>query len=260
MGFTGVYVLLHVAPFIMGSMREPVNVWPLGNVSLFNDVQGSQNIQHDTNNECFKFVDGPSGLPYTVLDVRALSTQVLDVTLKGLTTLRDITIAFYVYPENDPADITGTLLHYQSEDREFIRVRMLANTFLVSFRDEYGMSAGMMYLVDFLTPRAWNHVIISRIYSTGRIIVYKDGVNMYDMDDDFSNVISFPHGGKLRIGKSQDPDDDDVFVGNFACIQIYEIVIPPDIQGEVLSFCRPQNWNQQFTCKILCKQTVLITE
>lgn len=238
---------IHVV--VSNGQNPPEHVWPLGNSTLFNDVINLQHIQHDVNNVCYKFVQGPPGLPYTVFDFTSLVTPGLDVVLKGASPLRDLSVGFYVYPMNDPADVTGTLLHYQLEDREFIRVRMLANTFLVSFRDEYGMSAGMMYLVDFLNPHTWNHVTISRVYSTGRIIVYKDGTELYNMDDDFSNVISFPHDGKLRVGMSQDPDDADVFDGHFACVQVHASIVSSDIQDSVMKYCRPQNWNNHFSCK-----------
>jgi hypothetical protein len=195
------------------------------------------------------FVNGPEGLPYSVLDIDDEDNSCFDANLKGTAPLRDMTISMFVFPDNDADDISGTMIHYQSDDREILRIRALANTFLVSFRDEYGMSAGMMYLVNFLTPRAWNHVTVSRVFPTGRIIVYKDGVEMYNQDDEFSDVISFPHIGKLRIGKSQDPDDEAIFNGQFACVQIYDKVIDETNQKDILSYCKPENWKTQHDCK-----------
>ncbi|KAL4234076.1 hypothetical protein ACF0H5_005730 [Mactra antiquata] len=228
------------------NIREPAYVWPLGNVSLYSDVIGSQDIIHDKGKKCFSFVDGPTGLPYSALDVEEETTTCFDANLKGTAPLRDLTVSFYVYPDNDMADISGTLLHYQAEDREIMRIRTLANTFLVSFRDEYGMSAGMMYLVNFLTPHAWNHVTVAREFQTGRITVYKDGIEMYNEDDEFSDVISFPSTGKLRMGKSQDPDDEDLFEGNFACVQLYDTEVSKALQPEILSYCKPEMWKEQF--------------
>lgn len=234
------------------NFKPPLYLWPLANISLFNDVIGSHHIQHgDEDGHCYNFIDGPAGLPYSVLDQSQAIESGMDATLKGPPPLRDMTISFYVYPDKDPEEISGTLFHYLSDDREFMRVRMLGNTFLISFRDEYGMNAGMMYLVDFLTPRAWNHVMFSRVYVTGAIIVYKDGVELYNMDDDFSNVISFPHDGKLRLGKSQDSDDQGVFEGKFACVQVYNIVVPVDKMAELQSRCWPEAWNNEFSCKFL---------
>jgi len=227
---------------------QPHNVWPLGNTTLFNDVIGSDDVIHNENDVCFSFIEGPKGLPYSIIDLEEQIEPFFDINIQGNGPMRDLAISFYVYPDNDESDIKGTLVHYQAEDREIMRIRMLANTFLVSFRDEYGMSAGMMYLVNFLTPRAWSHVAVSRDYPTGRIIVYKDGVEAYNNDDDFSDVISFPSTGKIRLGKSQDPDDEDLFEGSFACLQYFDNVIP---SGADLSTdnCKPSNWNRQFSCK-----------
>lgn len=246
---TGVLLVL-AADSSAKNDREPMYTWPLGNVSLYSDVIGSRNVLHDADQTCYSFVDGPKGLPYSVLDTQEEDNDCFDVNLKGPAPLRDFTISMYVYPDKDVADISGTLLHYQSEDREIMRVRTLANTFLVAFRDEYGMSAGMMYLVNFLTPRAWNHVTIARYYENGRIVVYKDGTEMYNEDDDFSDVISFPHTGKLRMGKSDDPDNEDPFEGRFACVQMYDQVISKEHQPEILKFCQPENWKAQFECKL----------
>ena len=231
------------------SQKHPTNVWPLGNLTLFNDVMNTQDIQHDDNRICYTFVDGPHGLPYSILDLSDSVSTGLDVTLSGTAPLRDLTFSLYIYTNNDLADITGTIFHYQLEDREFIRVRMLANTFLVSFRDEYGMSAGMMYLTDFLTSHTWSHVIICREFATGRITIYKDGVEMYNMDDDFSNVISFPRDGKLRLGMSQNTEEPDVFDGNIACVQFYDIQASVDMPVGLLEYCKPETWNNHFSCK-----------
>ncbi|XP_045194579.2 uncharacterized protein LOC123550210 [Mercenaria mercenaria] len=238
-------VLIGVLQPLVAVCSDPMYVWPLANVSLYRDVIGSQDVIHDEDQKCFSFVDGPKGLPYSVLDIEDEDNSCFDVNLKGTAPLRDLTISMYVFPHNDEADISGTLIHYQSEDREILRIRTLANTFLVSFRDEYGMSAGMMYLVNFLTPRVWNHVTVSRKFPTGRIIVYKDGVEMYNEDDEFSDVISFPHTGKLRIGKSQDPDDEALYNGQFACVQLYDKVISENNQEDILNRCKPENWKTQ---------------
>lgn len=229
---------------------KPVYVWPLGNASLYSDIIGTQDVIHDEDQTCFAFVDGPTSLPYSIFDKEEQENACFDVNLRGPAPLRDLTVSMFVYPHNDASDISGTLLHYQSEDREILRIRTLANTFLVSFRDEYGMSAGMMYLVNLLTPRAWNHVTIVRDYKTGRIIVYKDGEEVFNDDDEFSDVIGFPHTGKLRVGKSLDPDDEALFEGNFACIQVYERMVSKDRLADILKYCQPENWKMQYDCKL----------
>ena len=235
----------------VSSLKAPIHLWPLGNSSLYNDVIGVTKIRHDANKKCFLFTNGPSALPYSILRMDDEPDASYDVTLDGKTPLQDLTISFYVYPENDVSDVSGTILHYQVEDREILRIRALANTFLVSFRDEYGMSAGTMYIVNFFTPREWNHVVLSRAYETGRIAVYKDGVEMYNDDDEFSDVISFPNAGIIRVGKSHDEDDDDNFDGNFACVQLYQKVVPVDNLGELQNFCLPEHWKNTFNCKII---------
>lgn len=230
--------------------RIPKYVWPLSNVSLYSDVISSQDVIHETDKRCFSFINGPEGLPYTVLDIDDEDDSCFDANLKGPAPLRDMTISLFVFPDNDAADISGTMIHFETEEhREILRIRALSNTFLVSFRDEFGMSAGMMYLVNFLTPRAWNHVTVSRGFPTGRIIVYKDGVEMYNQDDEFSDVISFPHTGKFRIGKSLDTDDEAKFTGQFACVQLYDNVISKENQPDIISYCKPENWNSQYNCK-----------
>ena len=160
-----------------------------------------------------------------------------DMTLSGDSILKDLSISLFVYPNAEETELSGTLLHYTHEEREIMRIRCLANTFLVSFRDEYGMSAGMMYLENFLQPEQWNHVIVTRDYKTGRITVFLNGEEKYNEDDDFSDIISFPGGGKIRIGKSQDPDDVDGFGGNFACIQMFEKVLDADDADTVQDNC-----------------------
>lgn len=244
--YTGVLCMPVV---IAATAPNPMYVWPLGNMSLYSDVLGAQDVLHDEKKKCFSFIDGPESLPYSVLDIEEEPTTCFDANLKGSAPLRDLTVSLFVYPDNDMADISGTLLHYQTEDREIMRIRTLANTFLVSFRDEYGMSAGMMYLVNFLTPHAWNHVTVAREFPTGKITVYKDGVEMYNQDDEFSDVISFPSAGKMRMGKSQDPDDEDMFEGYFACVQFYDSVVNKTQQQDVLAYCRPEKWERQFNCK-----------
>ncbi|XP_052818410.1 uncharacterized protein LOC128244446 [Mya arenaria] len=244
--FNKVFLVLLTTVECYAFLPDPLNLWPLSNVSLFSDVIGENDIIHDGNQVCFTFIEGPAELPYSVIDIEEQLEPFLDANIKGTSPLRDLTVSFFVYPDNDEADIKGTLIHYQAEEREVMRIRMLANTFLVSFRDEYGMSAGMMYLVNFLTPHAWNLVTVTREYASGKIIVYKNGVELYNADDEFSDVISFPSTGRLRLGKSQDPDDEDVFEGSFACVQLYEHRVPDSPQRSVAERCHPDHWNRQF--------------
>ena len=225
--------------------------WPLSNESLFHDVFDTSLVNHTPEIKCFSFLDGPDDLPYSVLDKEDQETKSYDVFIEKEEPLQDLTISLYVFPDNDASDITGTLFHYQSDDREIMRIRTLANTFLVSFRDEYGMSAGTMYLVNFLTAHAWNHVTVTRDFKTGRIVVYKDGKEMYNDDDEFSDIISFPLSGMVRIGKSLDPDDEDKFEGVFACIQLYKQVIAAENIDVVHSNCLPEKWTNKFDCELL---------
>ncbi|KAH3772039.1 uncharacterized protein LOC127845161 [Dreissena polymorpha] len=242
------FVCLLLAARVSCNLKStaPIHVWPISNISMFNDVMGHVTITHDKASVCFNFKEGPLDLPYSVLDLQHQSDHCYDVYFKNAEPFRDLTFSLFVYADNDVEDIKGTMIHYQAQDREILRIRMLANTLLVSFRDEYGMSAGMMYLVNFLNPRVWNHVIITRDYVTGRIVVNKDGVEMYNDDDEFSDVISFPSAGKLRMGKSQDPDDEDVFNGEIACVQVYDYVVPADGSDMVKDFCQPNNWKNTF--------------
>ena len=205
----------------------PAHTWPLSNMTLYEDISGNSDVIHDPGKVCFSFVSGPPDLGYSVLKMSEENSQ-FDMALSENSVLKDLSISLFVYPYTEETELSGTLLHYTYEEREIMRIRCLANTFLVSFRDEYGMSAGMMYLENFLKPEQWNHVVVTRDYKTGRITVSLDGEEMYNEDDDFSDIISFPGGGKIRIGKSQDPDDVDAFGGNFACIQMFESVIDDD--------------------------------
>lgn len=215
---------------------RPAHTWPLSNISLYDDVVGGSDVIHASDKICFSFVPGPDVLEYSVLELGEENSQ-FDMVLSGEAVLKDLTISMYIYPHAEETELSGTLLHYTYEEREIMRIRCLANTFLVSFRDEYGMSAGMMYLVNFLEPGKWNHVVVTRDYKTGRITVYLDGEEMYSEDDDFSDIISFPSGGKLRVGKSQDPDDVDAFDGNVACIQIFGSVIDNDDVDKTHEYC-----------------------
>ena len=215
---------------------EPAHTWPLSNLTLYKDVAGNSDVIHNPDKVCFSFVPGPPDLDYSVLKISEENSQ-FDMTLSGDSVLKDLSISLFVHPYAEETELSGTLLHYMYEEREIMRIRCLANTFLVSFRDEYGMSAGMMYLENFLQAEHWNHVVVTRDYKTGRITVFLNGEEMYNEDDDFSDIISFPSGGKLRIGKSQDPDDVDEFDGNFACIQIFESVIYDHDVDKVQDYC-----------------------
>ena len=238
----GSHVSLSISPAIVvvvqaDGERVPFHSWPLSNTSLYNDTIGNNDVIHDKNKVCFLFVSGPPDLGYSALKLSDEGGN-LDMVLAEHSVLKDLSISMYIYPYDEVSELSGTLLHYMYEDREIMKIRCLANTFLVSFRDEYGMSAGMMYLVEFLKSNQWNHVIVTRDYKTGTITVYRDGELMYDEDDDFSDIISFPNGGKLRIGKSQDSDDVDPFDGNFACVQIYTNVLGEDDIMKTKEFCK----------------------
>lgn len=229
----------------------PAHTWPLSNTSLYNDTAGQSDVIHDPGKICFSFVPGPPDLGYSVLELSEENSR-FEMILSGNAVLKDLSISMYIYPNAEETELSGTLLHYTYEDREIMRIRCLANTFLVSFRDEYGMSAGMMYLVNLLTPEQWNHVVVTRDYKTGTITVYLDGEEMYKEDDDFSDIISFPNGGKLRIGMSQDPDDVDSFDGNFACIEMYTSVLDGDDIDTVQDYCmtRDSDKKGESTCMV----------
>ncbi|KAL3860639.1 hypothetical protein ACJMK2_010735 [Sinanodonta woodiana] len=212
-------------------------VWPLANITVYKEVMQGDDAELLENQQCFQFSSGPPSISYSVVTFDGSSNSYFDIHMNKPYLLEDMTISLYVYPGGD---VSGSLIHFKSDNGDLINIRVVMNTIIISFRDPYGMNAGLVYLETFFTLDKWNHLIVTRDYETGTIAVYKGGQEIFNDDNEFSDTISFSQKGTLRIGKSQDETDEDTFEGSICCVQWYKAIVK---EVQLQRFCRPDNWN-----------------
>ncbi|XP_050397177.1 uncharacterized protein LOC126815533 [Patella vulgata] len=216
----------------------PDYVWPLGNdTARFEVINGHDAIMPESGN-CYEYAEGHPELPYRSLRLNGKPETYVDILLDGTVIFKDLTISFYLYPEGVP---TGTLVHYLYDTGNILRVSIMESILFISFWDEYGVSVGATALPEVILPDQWNHLIVSREFSTGTVTIYHNGALMEQLDDDFPNNIQLPISGHLRLGRSHDKTDDG-FLGRLTCFQLFDVIPTASGVADISKYCQPELW------------------
>lgn len=195
-------------------------------------------------NQCFEFGKNSDTIPYQAIMIGGITVPHLSVVLDETESFRNLAISMYVKPIGKP---TGTLLQYKSDSAETIRIMFdpYDGLAMISFRDKYDITAGIVMTEHIATADIWTHFVIQRTYKTGRITVYADGKKVVDEDDKFQDEITLPASGVLRIGNTDPPDADgnQQFKGFVSCLQIFTDNVKEDDVKAIQKFCLPDKWS-----------------
>ncbi|GFO27110.1 hypothetical protein PoB_005361500 [Plakobranchus ocellatus] len=220
-------------------LRPPKYVWPLGNTTVHREVMSGRDAHLPANDQCFVFSDGYPDFPYRALTLTGEDGSFVDFYMRGKSDLNDLAVSMWVFPIGEPE---GTIINYMCETGNVIKIAVLESLLFVSFWDEYGVSVGATAVPELLVADAWNHLVISREYESGRIKVFHNGGLVDDIDDDFPNKIPLPGKGSMRLGSSQKDKGDTRFKGRFACFQFY-MTTPTEAEVKASKdFCKPDKW------------------
>lgn len=248
--------LLYIAVCIKladSAIDPPSYEWPLGDTSVLAEVFRGKDMVAEAGKKCFGFPEGHPSLPYKSMRIGGNSVSHVEAQLSPDTQFEDITISILVFPE-DASGETSTLLHYvRGEDnnkKEKIRIRIMGTDFIITFRDQFDIPAGLILIDNPLKSNEWNHLVIVREFQTGRIHVYCNGANVYyGEDDEFPDNIPLEEDGLLIIGKAYIEEvgpelgADEPFNGAVSCLQIFQYALVESAINEGLSFCQPEKWS-----------------